>query len=171
VAHVAAAVCLLGAGAVGGWVVRDRQAPPPSAALVRQAAEAHRVYVVEVRHPVEVEASEEAHLVTWLSRRLGHPVKAPFLGDLGFTLVGGRLLPADGKPAAQFMYETLSGRRLTLFVRQLPGSAETAFRFTEDGGVRMFYWVDGPLGYALIGDVERDRLLSLARTVYTQLTP
>lgn len=36
------------------------------------ALDAHRLYVVEVRHPVEVGASERDHLIAWLSKRCGY---------------------------------------------------------------------------------------------------
>ena len=57
------------------------------------------------RHPVEVDATQEAHLVQWLSKRLGHPLVVPDLTKAGFQLIGGRLLPSEGGPAAQFMYQ------------------------------------------------------------------
>ena len=34
---------------------------------------------------------------------------------------------------------------------------------------RVFYWLDGPLGYALAGSLEREELLRMARQVYEQL--
>ena len=45
-----------------------------SAALV-----AYAVYAPEVRHPVEVAATQQEHLVQWLSKRLGRPLKVPDL--------------------------------------------------------------------------------------------
>ena len=55
-------------------------------------------------HPVEVGADDEQHLVNWLSKRLGVKVRAPKLDDAGMSLVGGRLLPGENGPVAQFMY-------------------------------------------------------------------
>ena len=99
----------------------------------RRAAIAHIVYSPEVRHPVEVGADQEAHLVAWLSKRLGTPLKVPHLGDLGYTLVGGRLLPGERGPVAQFMYQDGKGQRLTLYVRvNADDSRETAFRFAQE---------------------------------------
>ena len=98
-------------------------------------------------------------------------VAAPDLSAAGYELVGGRLLPAVAGPAAQFMYETMAGERLTLYVRTSSGGRETAFRFVEDDGISAFYWLDGPLGYALIAANPRDALLPVARTVYEQLNP
>ena len=56
------------------------------------ALAAHRLYIGEVRHPIEVRAAE-AHLLPWLSRRLGTTVRAPDLTAFDLTLLGGRLLP------------------------------------------------------------------------------
>jgi anti-sigma factor RsiW len=142
------------------------------AALPQQAALAHVVYSPEVLHPVEVRADDEAHLVHWLSKRLGAPVRAPHLRDSGYELVGGRLLPGETGPAAQFMYQDATGRRLTLYVRiAAADNRETAFRYAQEGKVGVFYWVDGPFGYALSGELDRPRLLQVAESVYRALNP
>ncbi|OGB39736.1 MAG: anti-sigma factor [Burkholderiales bacterium RIFCSPLOWO2_12_67_14] len=144
-------------------------------AFAQQAAVAHVVYSPEVRHPVEVSASEQAHLVQWLSKRLGKPLAVPDLSAQGYQLMGGRLLPGDTGARAQFMYQDASGVRLTLYLGALDsgpnGTAggETAFRFTDDGPVPRFYWVDRGFGYALAGPLPREALLALARAVHGQL--
>lgn len=159
-------------GGALGWSLRGERAVPETASLPQQAALAHLVYAPEVLHPVEVGANEEAHLTAWLSKRLGAPLRAPHLGEAGFDLIGGRLLPGDGGPAAQFMYQDSSGRRLTLYVRSAaPGNKETAFRFAQENKVGVFYWVDGPFGYALSGELERPQLLRVAEVVYRALNP
>lgn len=156
-----------------GWLARGFVAPEPpplAATLAHPAAVAHVAYVPDVQHPVEVDAAQEQHLVKWLSKRLGAPVRAPNLNTAGFALVGGRLLPGEGRPAAQFMYQDLKGDRLTLYVRaDLDGKSETAFRYAREGDVSVFYWVDGPYGYALSGDVDREQLLAVAEAVYHAL--
>jgi len=81
-------------------------------------------------------------------------------------LIGGRLLPGDEEAAAQLMYEDASGKRVTLYVGSNPQNRQTAFRLAKRGSVRTFYWLDGPFGYALAGDLEEDRLLVLAQLVY-----
>jgi anti-sigma factor RsiW len=143
----------------------DRRQEPN---FVANAIGAHRVYVPEVRHPVEVKAGEE-HLVRWLNRRVGAPFAAPSLVEHGWKLMGGRLVPDGGQPAAQFMYEDGSGRRLTLYIRKEAGTANTAFRFAEREGFGAFYWIDQPLAYALAGRLQREELMGLANLVYAQL--
>lgn len=140
--------------------------------LARVAAVAHAVYSPEVRHPVEVGADQETHLVRWLSKRLGVGLKIPHLAELGYSLVGGRLLPGERGPAAQFMYQDIKGQRLTLYVRTtVETRAPTAFRYAQENGVSVFYWLDGRLGYALSGETGREELLRVADAVYRQLNP
>jgi anti-sigma factor RsiW len=140
-------------------------------ALAVRAARAHAVYASEVRHPVEVDASQQDHLVKWLSKRLGYELKAPVLSGEGFDLLGGRLLPGpDGGPVAQFMYQDSSGKRLTLYVsRRNRAEALTAFRFAKEGPVAVFYWIDRDCGYALSGEIDKAALARIATAVYRQL--
>lgn len=143
--------------------------------FIHQAALAHAVYTPEVRHPVEVTAAQQEHLVQWLSKRLGKPLKVPNLSAQGFELVGGRLLPGDEGARAQFMFQNAAGERITLYLGALnanakaAGQGETAFRFSADGPVPGFYWVDHGFGYALAGTLPRDGLMKLAEAVYQQL--
>lgn len=165
-------------GGVAGWQLRETrplQAPVADAGAVmaRRAAIAHATYSPEVRHPVEVGADQEAHLTAWLSKRLGAQVRAPNLDEVGYSLVGGRLLPGDNGPVAHFMYQCSQGTRVTLYVRtEAANNRETAFRYTREGNVRVFYWVDRKLGYALSsGDIGKDDLFKVADAVYKQLNP
>jgi anti-sigma factor RsiW len=140
--------------------------------LPRNAALAHAVYTPEVRHPVEVGADQQAHLVAWLSKRLGAPLKPPQLEAQGYALEGGRLLPGQSGPVAQFMYRDAGGARLTLYVStEQTRNRETGFRFAQEGEVGVFYWIDGKFGYALSGSLGKPALAVLANAVYTQLEP
>jgi anti-sigma factor RsiW len=132
--------------------------------------------VPEVRHPVEVSALEQAHLVQWLSKRLGKPLKVPDLTAQGFELVGGRLLPGDTGARAQFMFQNAAGGRVTLYLGSLAAPApqalsskETGFRYEPQAGVPSFYWVEQGFGYALAGQMPRESLMQLAQAVYQQL--
>ena len=169
----------IAAGAMGlsfglGWLMHGYQTnrPSESAALPRSAALAYAVYAPEVRHPVEVGADQQEHLVKWLSKRLGHELKVPALAQQGFDLVGGRLLPGDKGPVAQFMYQSAKGQRLTLYVsRRDAEPRDTAFRFSQEDKIAVFYWIDGKLGYALSAEMDRASLLDVATVVYRELNP
>jgi anti-sigma factor RsiW len=163
-------------GAPAGWYSRPERTvtqliPADPSMIARRAAVAHATYSPEVRHPVEVGADDEQHLVTWLSKRLGTKLRVPKLDEAGMSLVGGRLLPGENGPVAQFMYQSQNGRRLTLYVRtEASRNRETAFRYARENNVNVFYWIDRECGYALASaDLSKDELLRLANLVYKQL--
>ena len=155
-------------GGVTGWYLHAYSSAQSvdAVAFARQAAIAHVVYSPEVRHPVEVGADQEAHLVGWLSKRLGASLKVPQLTALGYQLVGGRLLPGNRGPVAQFMFQDGNGQRLTLYVRSgASDNRETAFRYAQERGISVFYWLDGKFGYALSGEIDKAELLRVAKVV------
>ncbi len=173
---LAASLALFIAGAAAGHFGPDLLAPrelqlTSIEALPQQAHSAFVVYASDVRHPVEVGADQEAHLATWLGKRMNIAgLKVPGLQKLGFQLVGGRLLPINGTPGALFMYENASGQRLTVLVGRNSGNTTTSFRFASDKAVETFYWIDGNLGYAVTGEISRDMLRQVADECYKQFS-
>jgi anti-sigma factor RsiW len=137
---------------IGGWAAHDYFLPVETqtglAALPRLAAIAHVVYSPDIRRPVEVGAEHEDQLVAWLSKRLGTDVRPPKLGSMGFELIGGRLLPGNSGPVAQFMYHDTTGQRLTLYVSPEKSTAnDSAFRYAQEGPVNVYYWLCNLRGY------------------------
>jgi anti-sigma factor RsiW len=142
--------------------VLDREHPAPT--FAQRADIAYAVYAPEQRHAVEVAASQEDHLVTWLSKRLNRTLTIPSLHEYGFELVGGRLLPGEDGPAAQFMYQNASGERLTLYMTSGSGKHqdEYAIRMLRDGSRRTFYWTTDHAGYALSGQIGEAKLRAIS---------
>lgn len=169
--QIALGAALFALGALSGWMVSRSGIPAPAGnpAIVEQALEAHLVYVTEKRHPVEVEVDQKAHLVKWLSKRLGHKLNVPDLSSENFALIGGRLLPSREGPAAQFMYEDRTGKRITLYIARNPSGNETSFQLKSEEQASSFFWLDKDLGYALAGGIDENRLLALAHLVYQQV--
>ncbi|MEO7742548.1 MAG: anti-sigma factor [Usitatibacter sp.] len=177
IGYTRVALVFVAGAALGGSLAMLNGTPAPAgtlpgAAMAVRAARAHAIYASEVRHPVEVDASQQDHLVKWLSKRLGLELKAPVLSGEGYDLLGGRLLPGPDGPVAQFMYQEPGGKRLTLYVtRRSRAEQVTAFRFALEGSVSVFYWIDRDSGYALSGDIDKTALARLANAVYKQLEP
>lgn len=172
--RLAAVFLIFAAGAAAGVYASDLFAPDSrlaaaaSEALPRQAESAFLIYTSEVRHPVEVGAGERDHLATWLGKRLDYALRIPDLSPLGFSLVGGRLIPVNGKAGAMLMYEDGTGGRLTVLLGRNTENRETSFRIASRGDVETFYWIDGEIGYAVTGEVPRDLLQKVADECYRQ---
>jgi anti-sigma factor RsiW len=50
------------------------------------------------------------------------------------------------------------------------GHRETAFRYSRENNVGVFYWIDRDCGYALASaDLSKDELLRIATLIYKQL--
>jgi len=166
----------VGVGMVVGWVSHSGLAPiteseqASTERLVQDAFAYHAVYTPEVLHPVEVDASQQQHLTKWLSKRLKTKIVAPELSQLGFKLLGGRLLESGDEPAAQFMYENEQGQRLTLFARhRFDSEAETAFRYASEGNINGFYWVDNELCFVIVAAIPKEQISRVSHFVYQAL--
>ena len=166
---IAAALIAFVAGGGAGWFARgetDTRAPLQS--FTEDALDAHRLYVVEVRHPVEVPGSERTHLQQWLTKRCGWDVRAPELASAGLNLVGGRLLPGPNGPASFLMYESASGERFTVYTAKATTEA-AQMRYTALDNDGAMFWADRGVGYVVSGGGDRERLAQVARAVYEQV--
>jgi anti-sigma factor RsiW len=165
----AAAVLAFVVGGAAGWFAHGASAAAPNEVEVftTDALDAHKLYIGEVRHPIEVKA-EEDHLLPWLSRRVGTTLRAPDLGMFGLKLLGGRLLPGIVGPAALFMYEGASGERFTIYCSRLNAS-RTAFRYDAEGNFGAVRWVEGSYGWVVSGPKDKDKLKAVAIAAYDQL--
>lgn len=175
-AQIAAAILLFLLGGAAGWSVGELGGPlgwsGPAAArtIIADAVAAHRVFEIEPDHPVEVPASQQAHLEEWLSNRLGRRLVIPDLTGFGFQLLGGRLLPSEAGAAAQLMYQNGQGKRLTVYLRVGITGDMTFYR--EDRDIGVFYWADEGFACAIvIRPADRGALLPVAGSVYAQLLP
>ncbi|MEI5999143.1 anti-sigma factor [Paraburkholderia bengalensis] len=142
-----------------------------SEVFAKKAALAHVVYMPAVDRPAQISEDHEQEFVQYLADKLGTDVHPPMLTKSGFELAGGRILPGDDGPVAQFMYHNANGERVTLCISHRKVNANTtAFKLYQEGPVNVFYWVDGDFGYAVSGGIDRKVMLQIAHDVYAQLT-
>ena len=182
---LALSVACLAIGTGAGWLGRGAaERTVPMQRFANDALVSHVVFSPESKHMVEVPANEEAHLVTWLSRRLDAQLHIPDLTPLGYRLVGGRQTVSADMPTAMLMYEGPGGTRISVQLRRMPNNRDTGFRLetlapdnrvlqaihpTADHPPPMaFYWADRGLGFAVSGPLSRGQLLEVAQVVYRQ---
>lgn len=169
IAAAAACVAFLLGGATG-WFAHGATAASPSGfdKLTAEALQAHKLYTLEVRHPVEVTGDERPHMTTWLSRRLGYEQRIPDLSSIGLKLVGGRLLPGPDGAAAFYMYEGPSGERFTIYCSKT-NVPETALRYKDSDRAAAFLWVDDKRAYVVSGPADRARMEAVTKAIYDQV--
>ncbi len=165
---IAASFAAFVVGGGTGWLAHGAAAKPSIfQSFTVDALDAHRLYVVEVRHPVEVPGNERVHLQQWLTKRCGWDVRAPVLDATGLKLVGGRLLPGPTGPASFLMYESVSGERFTVYTAKA-ATETTQMRYTTQNNEGALFWADRGVGYVVSGGSDRERLTQVARLVYDQ---
>jgi anti-sigma factor RsiW len=165
---IAATLAAFIVGGGVGWLAHGAStAPSMFQNFTVDAFDAHQLYVVEVRHPVDVPGNERTHLQQWLTKRCGWDVRAPELDATGLKLVGGRLLPGPTGPASFLMYESASGERFTVYTaRATTENSQMLYASRENDGA--LFWADRGVGYVVTGSSDKTRLQQVARLVYDQ---
>lgn len=159
-------------GGLSGWMARSTTevvaaAGDPADQIAQEALSAHKLYIAEVRHPIEVGAGE-AHLMPWLSRRVGTNLRVPDFSPFDFKLLGGRLLPGPSSPAAMLMFENGNGDRVTFYSTKVEGP-QMSFRYLQSDNVAAIRWVESGYTFVVSGNADKARLKELARAAYEQL--
>jgi len=95
-------------------------------------------------------------------------LRTPDLGDAGWRLHRRELVDVDGRPTVRLGYVDRRGRELEVYLRKrwsaTRGAPEIAI--TEHGEVRAAHWYDGPLVWALVGDLPAAELEHLGRRAH-----
>jgi anti-sigma factor RsiW len=175
VARAAIASGLILAAGFTGWVIgqRGQSAPWPMQAFVDQMLMTdERPYLTSSSasdQALDQAMEERTQPLDWLSHQIAVSLQPPDLTSQGFTLVEKRLVAANGPQAVQVIYATSSGRRLSLFLRTRWQDETPQFRFAEKDGVTMVYGLEGPLAYALAGQLDRKEMVEVVQTLRTSM--
>jgi anti-sigma factor RsiW len=174
-AIAAAAGLLLAAtlGAVGTEYYDERMTvmPEPMPSFADTAARVHSFYAGGASEPTEFGADAAGKLGPLLDKRLGAPLRLPDLSQKGFSLVGGRLLPAVDGAAAQLLYRDQAGRLVTVFLGPADKTRLTAAQVTERKDLSLYAWLDGRIGVAVVGGLSGDELRGIAEVAQRSLLP
>lgn len=162
--RIAAMLAVFAFGGVGGYGLSQFTTNPQTTIIVQAtmgATNSHRVFAAEKRHAVEVTADETEHLQTWLADRMGREMTVPNLSAFGLTFLGGRMLPFDDRAAAQYMYETADGKRVTLFMTRLDKHKNTDVQILEEANLTSLRWQIGEWVFILTAPLEQQQMLPL----------
>ena len=162
--RIAASVMLFAAG-WGGHMAWDA-ATTPYPGYVAEALGAHQVFAQDVIRPVEFRAEATEEALDWVAAKLDRKLEHPALDPLGLELVGTRMLGTREGPMAQFIYEDADGHRLSLIVAPHPeGVREAPLRYASVDDLRVGYWRDARLDYAVMAQTSELQIEAVAHEV------
>lgn len=169
---IAASLVIFLAGGAAGYLVSERQdadAPLQIAAArtwLDDIADYHRIYSRQTRHLVEVPASEQQHIVEWLSASTGVAFALPDLSGQNLTFEGARLLVAGGKPTAQLLYRNTENEIFAIcFLQSEPVADKTELAESIRNDIGLVSWQKGNASYVVVGPSADPDLERLAETV------
>ena len=169
-----AAASVVGAlflGSAGGYFLGQNNAPVQVAQTggwLADIADYHAVYAQQVRHLVEVPASEAAHIETWMTATLGSDVRIPDLAEHGLTFQGARLLVAAGRPVSQLIYTDAEGRVVAL-CQISTDTPQDGFDQRNINAFDMVTWGGNGANFVVITDEGRNGLDAIAQTAALQV--
>ena len=169
----AAAVVAFVVGGAAGWMARGASAAAPSTVdlFTSDALDAHKLYIGRgAPSRSRCQAASEAHLLPWLSRRVGTTSARARSRAIGLKLWAARLLPGSDRRGRCSCTRARSGERFTIYCSQGSTRRETAFRYDGSdsfGAVLLGRRQDTP-GWSA-GPNDRERLEKVTKAAYEQV--
>jgi anti-sigma factor RsiW len=133
--------------------------------VLSEVAEYHSVYAYETEHLVEVPASRQAELETWLSARLRYAFSAPDLHSYALEFRGGRLLAVDGQPVAQLMYTGKDGTVVAVCIARTSVDASAQLQRLDDNDLTTFGKGMGRHVFLVVGPSSNSNLRAIAEAM------
>jgi anti-sigma factor RsiW len=158
-------------GGAAGWFghLYYDQMKAAVAAPLNEALAAHRISIQRRPTGVEVLGGDGRATLEWLGREFGFRTTSLDPELVGFTLLGGELIPSPVGIAAQLQLRAGPDERLTLYV-QPGGSREiTPFRSASAPRERMVSWQANGASLVLVGRLPEEEMTTIAEAIQAGL--
>jgi anti-sigma factor RsiW len=142
---LAVAALLLVVVGISTWIAMRRTAREQT---VAQLLDMH-VAALASPNPVDVVSSDRHTVKPWFQGKLPFTFNLPELQGSQYTLLGGKLVYFQGKPAAQLIY-ALKKHEFSVFIVQ--DSASAALADARQNGFSTESWTAGGLRYVAMSD-------------------
>jgi anti-sigma factor RsiW len=136
----------------------------PAKGVGEAAVAAFRAFVGPSVAPVEFATGDRRESQAWLTTRLLRPVYLPPTPS-AVSLVGARIAPYPGAPAAFLVYK-LQERLVGLLVQALDAPTTRAPELFTADGRNVAEWTWRGQGYGLVGDLDGPSLLKIAKSFF-----
>lgn len=158
-------------GAAAGWLgqMYYERITAGVAAPLNEALAAHRISIQRRPTGVEVLGGDGRATLEWLGREFGFRTTNPNPELVGFTLIGGQLVPSPVGIAAQLQLRAGPDERLTLYVQPGGSSEITPFRSASAPRERMVSWQANGASLVLVGRLAEGDMATIAEAVQAGL--
>ncbi len=112
---------------------------------------------LQAGHLIDVVSSDQHTVKPWFNGKLDASPPVIDLTAQGFTLIGGRLDYADGKPIGAVVYKRRA-HVINLFVAQTSDTERRAATMDTIQGFNIRHWRDRGLNYWAVSDIGADEL-------------
>jgi len=130
------------------------------------AVSSHAAFAKDAVYPVRVGIEDLGHLNNWLSYRLGKRLNVNTLENIGYQLLGGNVVPDNGRVSASIVYEGPQNTRVSLFIQNASG---TNSKQSVDHGVQgRFNWLSwGSVGrqFVLVSELDKTELVKVQKAL------
>jgi len=153
----------LGVGGIAGWQLHAREVQSQILPM-EDAVQAYRLINDGNVKALDVVASNQGQMDSWMGRNFINGALPPNLENYGFNLVGGRLMVTEQGPAALVVYQDAKGTRVTYYIRPTG-------RFVIGKGERKTdnlmaqYWSDQRYNYAVISPANDQQTAPLQKAI------
>jgi len=162
-------------GGIGYLVGRDPTATPPQTqplpagrahGWLDDLAAHHRLFSRQPGHLVEMPASQQAEITSWLTGNTGVAFRVPDLTADDLDLQGARLLLADGRPVGQLIYKSSDGDVVSIFFLRDDNAGDTGdFKETIKDDLGLVTWHNAGAAYVLVAPSADPTLDELAMRI------
>ena len=115
--------------------------------------------------PVDVVSTDRHTVKPWFAGKIPFTFNLPELANTPFTLLGGRVVYADGIPGAQLLFQ-IRQHRISVFIFEDRGGLGTRLGFGDilkkQRSFNVETWSEGGLRYFVISDVSPDDIRQLS---------
>lgn len=165
-------LCAILSGSAGWWTNEALQSSSDLLEpFVQQAILVHRLSKTEAPQEANligdvIGEKDEVFPVDYLAAPFDAPLRATTLRGTSFRPVALKTISGANEPAMQFLYKDDKDNIVTLYVRPTKSGMHVPFRSLKKDGYSALFWLDGPLVYVLVSQIDEPNMLTLARKVY-----
>lgn len=164
----AAAIALLSAAGVTGWVAGKSVNPSEQQTAELFAKSASRIYAADAVPAAPADgAALLARHVAWNTGRVSMTLQAPDLRDHGYFLLGSEHVTIAGNEGVRLRYAPAGSddEAFSLFLRPRWEERSSDVRILRDRDISIAAWFDGPFAVAVTGRLRQTRVSALAESV------